>query len=129
MIPLRREADGVSFEVAVQPRSSRAAVEGEREGALRVRLTAPPVDGAANKQCVALLAKVLGVPRSALEIVSGAGRDACYMARVAPTSMIFVPCIDGISHNEIEDAKPEWLTAGANVLLRAMLERAGVAAS
>ncbi len=73
MIPLRREADGVSFEVAVQPRSSRAAVDGEREGALRVRLTAPPVDGAANKQCVALLAKVLGVPKSALEIVSGIG--------------------------------------------------------
>ncbi len=73
MIPLRREADGVSFEVAVQPRSSRAAVDGEREGALRVRLTAPPVDGAANKQCVALLAKVLGVPKSALEIVSGTG--------------------------------------------------------
>lgn len=71
MIPLRREADGVSFEVAVQPRSSRAAIEGEREGALRIRLTAPPVDGAANKQCVELLAKALHVPKSALEIVSG----------------------------------------------------------
>jgi len=45
--------------------------------------------------------------------------------RVAPTSMIFVPCKDGISHNEIEDARPEHLEAGANVLLHAMLARAG----
>ena len=59
------------------------------------------------------------------EIVSGAGHDACYVANVAPTSMIFVPCVDGISHNEIEDAKPEWITAGGNVLLRALLEKAG----
>ena len=58
------------------------------------------------------------------DIVSGAGHDACYMARVAPTSMIFVPCIGGISHNEIEDAKPEWIAAGANVLLRVMLAKA-----
>lgn len=72
MIPVRSEADGVSFEVAVQPRSSRAAIEGEREGALRLRLTAAPVEGAANKQCLELLAKSLGVPKSALEIVSGA---------------------------------------------------------
>lgn len=72
MISLRREADGVSFEVAVQPRSSKAMLEGEREGALRIRLTAPPVGGAANKQCVAILAKALGVPKSALEIISGA---------------------------------------------------------
>jgi N-carbamoyl-L-amino-acid hydrolase len=64
---------------------------------------------------------------SSLEIVSGAGHDAVYIARVAPTAMIFVPCKDGISHNEIEDAKPEDLAAGCNVLLHAMLARAGVA--
>jgi N-carbamoyl-L-amino-acid hydrolase len=46
------------------------------------------------------------------------------MARVAPSAMVFVPCIDGISHNEIEDAKPADLTAGCNVLLNAVLERA-----
>ena len=62
---------------------------------------------------------------AAREIVSGAGHDACYMAKVAPTAMVFVPCIDGISHNEIEDAKPEWITAGGNVLLRAIVEKAG----
>jgi len=58
------------------------------------------------------------------DIVSGAGHDACYLAQVAPTAMIFVPCIGGISHNEIEDATPAWIEAGANVLLHAMLGRA-----
>jgi N-carbamoyl-L-amino-acid hydrolase len=56
-----------------------------------------------------------------MDVVSGAGHDAVYMARVAPTAMIFVPCKDGISHNEIEDAKSEHLEAGCNVLLHAML--------
>ncbi len=59
------------------------------------------------------------------EIVSGAGHDACYVSRVAPTSMIFVPCEDGISHNEIENATPEDLAAGCQVLLGAVLARAG----
>ena len=68
-----------------------------------------------------------GLPH--VDIVSGAGHDAVYVARTAPTSMIFVPCKDGISHNEIEDASPEHLAAGCNVLLHAMLEQAGVAAT
>jgi beta-ureidopropionase / N-carbamoyl-L-amino-acid hydrolase len=58
------------------------------------------------------------------DIVSGAGHDAVYVARTAPSAMIFIPCKDGISHNEIEDAKPEHLTAGANVLIHAMLKAA-----
>jgi N-carbamoyl-L-amino-acid hydrolase len=58
------------------------------------------------------------------EIVSGAGHDAVYVARAAPTAMIFVPCKDGLSHNELEDAKPADLAAGCNVLLHAMLSRA-----
>jgi len=68
----------------------------------------------------------LGYP--SMDVVSGAGHDAIYAARVAPAGMIFVPCKDGISHNEIEDARPEHLGAGCNVLLHAMLERAGIAA-
>jgi N-carbamoyl-L-amino-acid hydrolase len=60
------------------------------------------------------------------DIVSGAGHDACYIARVAPTSMIFTPCVDGISHNEAEDIKQDWATAGANVLMHAVLEKAEV---
>ncbi|MDR5753660.1 MULTISPECIES: Zn-dependent hydrolase [unclassified Caballeronia] len=63
------------------------------------------------------------------DMVSGAGHDACYLSQVAPTSMVFVPCVDGISHNEIEDASQEWIEAGANVLLHAMLGRASEPAS
>ena len=59
-----------------------------------------------------------------MDIVSGAGHDAVYLARVTPTAMIFVPCEGGISHNEIENATPEDLEAGCNVLLHAMLGRA-----
>ena len=70
-------------------------------------------------------AKALGY--SHMNAVSGAGHDAVYMAKVVPAGMIFIPCKDGISHNEIEDAKPEHITAGCNVLLHAMLERAGIA--
>ena len=75
-------------------------------------------------QAVARAAEKLGY--SNMPAVSGAGHDAVYMARLAPAGMIFIPCKDGISHNEIEDAKPEHITAGCNVLLHAMLERAKV---
>ena len=74
-------------------------------------------------QCVAAVRSAtekLGY--SNMEMVSGAGHDSLYIASVAPTSMIFVPCENGISHNEIENAKPEDLEAGCNVLLHAMLE-------
>ncbi|WPH15626.1 Zn-dependent hydrolase [Variovorax paradoxus] len=64
-----------------------------------------------------------------MNVISGAGHDAVYLARVCPTAMIFVPCLDGISHNEIEDAQPDHLEAGCNVLLQAMLQSAGVASS
>ena len=58
------------------------------------------------------------------KMVSGAGHDSVYVSRVAPTGMIFVPCEGGLSHNEAENANPEELEAGCNVLLHAMLERA-----
>ena len=74
-------------------------------------------------EAVARAAAKLGY--SNMPAVSGAGHDAVYMAQLAPAGMIFIPCKDGISHNEIEDAKPEHITAGCNVLLHAMLERAG----
>jgi len=66
-------------------------------------------------------AKKIGHPMR--EIVSGAGHDAVYVSRVAPTAMIFIPCKDGISHNEIESATPEHVGAGASVLLEAVLTR------
>ncbi len=75
-------------------------------------------------QAVARAAAALGY--SHMPVVSGAGHDAVYMARLAPAGMIFIPCKDGISHNEIESATPEHISAGCNVLLHAMLARAGV---
>lgn len=71
---------------------------------------------------VANAAKSLGYDN--MEIISGAGHDACYISRVAPTGMVFVPCENGISHNEVENATKDDLEAGCNVLLQAMLERA-----
>ena len=59
-------------------------------------------------------------------IVSGAGHDACWINRVAPTSMVMCPCVDGLSHNEAEEIFPEWAAAGADVLLHAVVETAGV---
>ncbi|MCP4357959.1 MAG: Zn-dependent hydrolase [Chloroflexi bacterium] len=64
------------------------------------------------------------VDATAMEIVSGAGHDAVYLARVAPTSMIFIPCEDGLSHNELENATKADVVAGANVLLHAVLAQA-----
>lgn len=60
------------------------------------------------------------------DIVSGALHDACNIASVAPTAMVFCPCIGGISHNEAENILPEWATAGANVLLQAVIETAEI---
>ena len=81
-----------------------------------------------HAECVQAVARAAGkLGYSNMPVVSGAGHDAVYMARLAPAGMIFIPCKDGISHNEIEDAKSEHISAGCNVLLHAMLERAGAA--
>lgn len=63
--------DGILIDVRVIPRAGRSGIAGARDGALLVRLNAPPVEGAANTELVALLAKVLGVPKRAVTIVSG----------------------------------------------------------
>jgi beta-ureidopropionase / N-carbamoyl-L-amino-acid hydrolase len=63
---------------------------------------------------------------SHMDIVSGAGHDACWINRVAPTAMVFCPCVDGLSHNEAEDISPEWAEKGANVLFHAVVETAGI---
>ncbi len=79
-----------------------------------------------DETCVGLVragARSLNFPWR--DMHSAAGHDACHLSRVAPTAMIFVPCRDGVSHNERESAEPEHLAAGADVLLHAMLARAG----
>lgn len=63
---------------------------------------------------------------SHMDIISGAGHDACWVNRVAPTVMIMTPCVDGLSHNEAEDISPEWAAAGTDVLLHAVLEAAEI---
>ena len=63
---------------------------------------------------------------SHMDIVSGAGHDACWINRVAPTVMVMCPCVDGLSHNEAEEISPEWAAAGTDVLLHACLEVAEV---
>lgn len=76
-----------------------------------------------DEACIAAVERAAGaMGYPARRIISGPGHDSAYIARVAPTSMIFVPCEKGLSHNEEERAEPEHVTAGANVLLRAVLE-------
>ena len=71
MLPVREEAGAVSFDVLVTPRASRERVGPVIDGRLKVAVTAPPVEGEANAAVVALLAKALGVPRSAVSVVRG----------------------------------------------------------
>jgi beta-ureidopropionase / N-carbamoyl-L-amino-acid hydrolase len=60
------------------------------------------------------------------DIVSGAGHDACWINRVAPTAMVMCPCVDGLSHNEAEEITRDWARAGADVLFHAVVETAGI---
>lgn len=92
---------------------------------LRRAVEMPPVDF--DAACVADLeraAEALGIP--CRQMLSGALHDASPVGTVVPAAMIFVPCRDGISHNEAEWAEPAHLEAGCNVVLHAMLDRAGV---
>jgi N-carbamoyl-L-amino-acid hydrolase len=82
-----------------------------------------------DKDCVAAVrdaAERLGY--SHMNIISGAGHDACWINQVAPTAMIMCPCVDGLSHNEAEEISKEWATAGADVLFHAALETAEIVA-
>ena len=68
---LKENTDGITLTVFVQPRSSKNMIAGLHDQALKVKLTSPPVDGAANKMCIQYLSKCLKVPKSSIEIVSG----------------------------------------------------------
>ena len=71
MIPVRQEGEAASFRVHLQPKASREGIIGEADGILKLRVTAPPVDGRANEACLRLLAKALGLPVSRLHISAG----------------------------------------------------------
>ena len=76
--------------------------------------------------CIAAVrAGVAATGYTAMDIVSGAGHDSVYLSRIAPVGMIFVPCEGGLSHNEAENATPEDVAAGCDVLLHAVLAQAG----
>jgi len=91
------------------------------ESAITVDNDSPPVQF--DETCTAAVeSAVVGLGFSHQRMVSGAGHDACYVARHAPTSMIFVPCDDGLSHNEAENISPDQAERGASVLLNAVLE-------
>ena len=71
MLSIRKTPRGILFKVFVQPRSSRNSIVGQHADSLRIKITAPPVDGAANKMCITFLAKCLSVSPSSLEIING----------------------------------------------------------
>lgn len=71
MIPIRDTSQGATFSVKVHPRAKKNAIAGEFGDALKLALTAPPVDGAANAACIKFLAEVLDVPRSSVTIAAG----------------------------------------------------------
>lgn len=71
MISIRDTPDGATFQVKVQPRAKKNAVAGEVGEALKLALTAPPIEGRANQACVAFLAELLNVPRSSVTIAAG----------------------------------------------------------
>ncbi|BCT34509.1 Zn-dependent hydrolase [Pseudomonas protegens] len=113
-----------AMEQQVEERLERIA----RQRGLKVRIDrrwlspATPFDA----ECVAAVQQAvdgLGYPHQS--IVSGAGHDAILLARYCPTAMVFIPCVGGLSHNEAEDVLPEDVCQGADVLLNAVLARAG----
>jgi len=72
MVFLRESKKGLTFDIHVIPHASRAEIVGVQDGAFKIKVTVPPVEGAANEACIKLLAKELGLKRSQLEIASGA---------------------------------------------------------
>ena len=90
-----------------------------------ITVNSPPVNALSN--AVRQGAQQLGL--SHMDIVSGAGHDAIFIAELGPAGMIFVPCEGGISHNEIENAAPQDLADGCAVLLRAMVNAAQAGAA
>ena len=127
-IDLRNHTDELVDQMADEVKAFAAEVAKKRGLEIKIDLVSSYPAQPFHPDCiqaVANAAEKLGY--SNMPAVSGAGHDAVYMARLAPSGMIFIPCKDGISHNEIEDAKPEHITAGCNVLLHAILERAGIA--
>jgi N-carbamoyl-L-amino-acid hydrolase len=124
-VEFRHQDDATLLALAEEFPRAAEAVAAENRLSLALtelfRIKAQPFDPA----CVSLVAEAAARHgMSAREIVSGAGHDAVYVARKVPTAMIFVPCKDGLSHNEEESILPDHAAAGAQVLCDAVLARA-----
>jgi N-carbamoyl-L-amino-acid hydrolase len=127
-VDLRNAKDATLSAMVVELKSSIEKIEKETRTTIAAKEVVyfPPSEFAPDLvESVRSGSKQLGY--SHRDIVSGAAHDAVYMARIAPTAMVFVPCEGGISHNEIENARAEDLAAGCNVLLQAVLKKAGTA--
>ena len=93
MFDIKKTDSGISFKIFVQPKASKNSVVGVHDDALKIRLTAPPVDGAANKLCIKYLSKITGISKSAFEITSG---------HTSRTKHILIQCQNNIlSQNEV----------------------------
>ncbi|MFN2183571.1 MAG: DUF167 domain-containing protein [Anaerolineae bacterium] len=90
MVDLRQRGEAVAFSVRVVPRASRNKIAGIHDGAVRIRLTAPPVEGAANEALISFLSSVLRVPKRDIELVSG------------QTARNKVVSVSGLSAEEVE---------------------------
>jgi N-carbamoyl-L-amino-acid hydrolase len=124
-VDLRNARDSTLLEMRKELEKAAAAIAQERRVSIDLKEVVyfPPSEFAPELVGrVRAAAQDLGLTHR--DIVSGAAHDAVYMSRIAPTAMIFVPCEGGISHNEIENARPEDLAAGCSVMLRAVLDTA-----
>lgn len=125
-VDLRHQQDQQIAAMEQQLRERLEAIAHQR--GLRVSVSPHWVSPATpfDVQCVAAVQQAvdgLGYPQQS--IVSGAGHDAILLARYCPTAMVFIPCVGGLSHNEAEDVLPQDVRQGADVLLNAVLARAG----
>ena len=125
-IDLRNSTDALVDQMAAEVKAFADQVAQEHGVQVHIEMVSSYPAQLFQPECVDAVGRAAAkLGYSHMPAVSGAGHDAVYMAKLAPSGMIFIPCKDGISHNEIEDAKPQHIEAGCNVLLHAMLERAG----
>ena len=129
-IDLRNATDALVDQMADEVKAFAADLARKTGLGIQIEMVSSYPAQAFHADCVDAVARAAAkLGYSNMPAVSGAGHDAVYMAWLAPAGMVFIPCKDGISHNEIESATPEHIVAGCNVLLHAVLERAGTQAA
>ncbi|AZD09561.1 N-carbamoyl-L-amino acid hydrolase [Pseudomonas chlororaphis] len=125
-VDLRHHRDSAIAAMEQEVRARLAAIAGQRQ--LKVAISPHWISPATpfDADCVAAVQRAVdGLGYAQQSIVSGAGHDAIHLARFCPTAMVFIPCVGGLSHNEAEDVLPEDVRQGTDVLLNAVLARAG----